>query len=268
MFDVLLLPFMQRALAGGLLVGLLASYYGPFIVQRRMAFLGNGLAHAAFGGVALGVLLNAEPIWVAMPFTVAVAMIMVWVRERGGLADDTVIGVFFALSMALGMVFIALREDYAGDAFRFLFGSILAVSTADLWASAVVLAITALLLPLWPRWAYATFDRRLAQADRLPVLRDDYVLSIMLALAIVVSIKVVGIILASAFFVLPAATARLMTNRFSRLTLVSVLLGEFAVTTGLWLSYLVNWPTGPVIVLVQGALFLAALATQGVFSRS
>lgn len=267
MLDLLMLPFMQRAIAGGLLVGLLASYYGPFIVQRRMAFVGNGLAHAAFGGVALGILLNSEPIWVAMPFTVAVSVLMIWVRERGGLSDDTVIGIFFALSMALGMVFIELRKDYSGDAFRFLFGSILAVSAADLWASAAVLAITMLLLPLWPRWAYATFDRRLAQADRLPVLRDDYVLAIMLAMAIVVSIKVVGIILASAFFVLPAATARLLTNRFSRLTVVSILVGELAVTTGLWLSYQVDLPAGPVIVLVQGALFLAALASQGLFSR-
>lgn len=267
MWEVFQLPFMQRALAGGLLVGLLASYYGPFIVQRRMAFLGNGLAHAAFGGVALGVLLNTEPMWVAMPFTVAVAVLMVWVRERGGLADDTVIGVFFALSMALGMVFIALRKDYAGDAFRFLFGSILAVSGADLWASCGVLGLTLLLLPLWPRWAYATFDRRLALADRLPVLRDDYILAILLAMAIVVSIKVVGIILASAFFVLPAATARLMTARFARLTLLSILIGELAVVAGLGLSYEVDWPTGPVIVLVQGALFLMALATQGLWTR-
>jgi zinc transport system permease protein len=259
MLELFALPFMQRALLGGLMVGLLASYYGPFVVQRRMAFLGNGLAHAAFGGVALGIWMQSEPLWFALPFTVAVAAGMVWVRERGGLADDTVIGVFFALSMALGMVFIAMSRDFTGDAFRFLFGSILAVGPADLAASGAVLLLTLVLLPLWPRWAYATFDRRLAQADRLPVLRDDYVLAILLALTIVVSIKVVGIILASAFLVLPAASARLLATSFVGMTLQSIALGMFAVCGGLVLAFQVDLPAGPVIVLLQGALFALAL---------
>lgn len=262
MIEPFLLPFMQRALLGGLMVGLLASYYGPFVVQRKMAFLGNGLAHAAFGGVALGILLRSEPLWFALPFTVAVAVAMVWVRERGALADDTVIGVFFALSMALGMVFIAMSRDFTGDAFRFLFGSILAVGPADLAASGAVLLATVALLPLWPRWAYATFDRRLARADRLPVLRDDYLLAVMLALTIVVSIKVVGIILASAFLVLPAATARLLSSSFTRMTVVSMALGVAAVAGGLALAFHVDLPAGPVIVLLQGGAFLAALACR------
>src|SRR5690606_36567006 len=113
----------------------LASYYGAFVVQQRLSFLGAGLAHAAFGGVALGLLLQTEPLWVAVPFTVVVALGINWIRSTTGLAGDTAIGIFFAVAVALGIVFLSLRDDYSADVFAYLFGSILAVTPADLWIS-------------------------------------------------------------------------------------------------------------------------------------
>src|SRR5690606_11064176 len=112
LIEILSLPFMQRALIAGVLLGCLASYLGAFIVQRGMGFLGDGLAHAAFGGVALGLLLRTEPLVVAVPFTVAVALAINWVKEKARLTGDTAIGVFFATSVALGIVFLSLKEDY------------------------------------------------------------------------------------------------------------------------------------------------------------
>src|SRR5262245_21667244 len=108
--EMLSLPFMQRALLAGALLGALASYLGAFIVQRGLGFLGEGLAHAAFGGVALGLLLRTEPLTVAIPFTVAVAVGINWVKERARLAGDTAIGVFFAVSMALGILFLSFKD--------------------------------------------------------------------------------------------------------------------------------------------------------------
>jgi zinc transport system permease protein len=257
--EALELPFIQRAIIAGLLVGALASYLGVLVVQRRLSFLGHGLAHAAFAGVALGLLLYQEPLWVAIPFAVGVSLAITWVRERSSLGDDTAIGIFFAVSVALGVLFMSMREGFAPDAVAFLFGSILTVTQADLWVMAGIALGVALLSPLWRYWAYATFDRELALADRKPVLLHDYLLSALMALVVVASVKVVGIVLIAAFIVIPAATARLLTQTFASMTLLSVAIGVTSVIPGLVASYIFDVPTGSAIVLVQALLFGLAL---------
>lgn len=249
----------QNALVGGTIVGALASYLGVFVVQRRMAFLGSGLSHAAFGGAALGMLLNTEPLWMAVPFTVLIGVAIVWVRERSSLASDTTIGIFFSVSMALGIVFLSLKQGRAADANIYLFGSILGMRRADVVVAGVVAAGVFAMAPMWARWAYATFDRSLARADRLPVLWDDYVLTVSLAVAIVVSMKLVGIVLISAFVVLPPAAARLAAGTFAGMTLWSVGLGVASVIGGLLMSYSTDLPSGAVIILLQAAIFFAML---------
>ncbi len=267
MIDALTYPFMQRALVGGALVGFLLSYFGTFVVQRRLAFMGSGLAHAAFGGVALGILLHTQPLWIAVPFTVVVATGIVAVRERTQLAEDTSIGVFFAVSMALGIVFLSMTKGYTGDAFTVLYGSILSVTLTDLLVTAGVSLLALGMIPLWGQWAYATFDRDLARADRLAVTRADYILNIAIAVSVVVSIKVVGILLIAAFLVLPAATARLLTATFRTMTLWSVALGVSTALAGLVVSYYSNMPSGATIILLQAAVFLVA-AVCGQFLRN
>ena len=264
MLEPLTLPFMQRAFLGGIMVGFLASYFGPFIVQRQLAFLGSGLAHAAFGGVALGILLHQQPLAVAVPFTVVIALAIVWLRERTQLASDTTIGIFFAVSMALGIIFLSKTDGYTTDAFTYLFGSLLAVSTQDLWITAAVVLATLATIPLWSKWAYASFDRSLAQADRLPVLRHDYILNAAVAVAIVVSIKVVGIVLIAAFLVLPAAAARLLAQRFATMTVLSIIIGTTTVVIGIYASYHADLPSGPTVILTQTAI----LAVCTVFNRN
>jgi zinc transport system permease protein len=256
MFEALEYPFIQRALIAGLMVAFLASYYGVFVVQRGLSFLGNGLAHAAFGGVALGLLLRREPLLIAVPFTVFISLAITWVRQRTTLASDTVIGIFFAVSMAAGIIFLALMEEYTADAFSYLFGSILAITETDLWVTGFVVLLAIMAQPLWGRWAYATFDRELAMADRVPVVFDEYLLSILLSVTIVVSVKVVGIVLISAFLVIPAAAARLLVHKFSTMTWVSILIGVTSTVAGLWSSYWLDVPSGAAIVLIQAAIFL------------
>jgi len=257
--ELLTYPFMQRALIAGLLVGFLASYYGVFIVQRGLSFLGSGLAHAAFGGVALGLLLDAQPLWIALPFTVIVALGITWVRERTELGGDTATGIFFAVSVALGVLFLALEQEYTENAFALLFGSILAVETIDLWLSGAVALLPIATIPFWSRWAYATFDRELALADRLRVQRDDYLLAVLVAVTVVVAVKVVGIMLIAAFLVIPAAAARMMARTFAGMTVLSILIGVTSTVVGLTLSYHLDVPSGATIILVQAAFFIGAL---------
>ncbi len=261
--SVLALPFMQRALAAGILIGLLSGYYGVFVVQRQLSFLGIGLAHSAFGGVALGLLIGVNPLWVALPFTVVVALAISWVTQRGSVSGDTAIGIFFSIAIALGVLFLAMRENYTADAFAYLFGSILAVKPVDLWVIGGVTVMTLATLPMWGRWAYATFDRDLARADGVPVRRDDYVLAALLAVAVVAAVKLVGIVLVAAFLVIPPATARLVTATFRAMSVVAVLLGATTAIAGLIASYLFDVPSGATIILVQALVFFVAFLTRG-----
>ena len=159
--------FMMRALICGAVVGGLCAAIGVFVVQRGMSFIGDGLAHAAFGGIALGLLLDIETAnatWVALPFTVAIALGIGWVLRTGRLHGDVATGVFFSVSFALGVLFIGLRppERAVVNVESILFGSILAVGETDLWVVTGVAAAAALVLALtWSRLAYATFDPEL-----------------------------------------------------------------------------------------------------------
>ncbi len=256
--EVLQLPFMQRALGAGVLVGLLASYYGVFVVQRRLSFLGVGLSHAAFGGVALGLLVGINPLWTALPFTVVVALCITWVTQQGTVSGDTAIGIFFALSLAIGIVLLSFKQSYTADAFSYLFGSILAVRPADLWVMGGIAILALLTFPLWGRWAYATFDRDLARADGVPVRRDDYALAVLLAVTIVAAVKLVGIVLAAAFLVIPAAAARRFTSTFPSMTLASMAVGGLTAVAGLVASYVLDVPSGAMIILVQATVFFVA----------
>lgn len=259
MIEFFTLPFLQRALIAGIMVGFLASYFGVFIVQRRMSFLGSGLGHAAFGGVALGLLLNVQPLWIAIPFTVVISLSISFLKEKTKLAADTAIGILFSLSVALGIIFLSYKDGFSVDAFNYMFGTILAVSEADLLVTGILSLITfASFFIYWHKWAYSSFDNELARADRIKVVRDDYVLSVLIAVTIVVSVKLVGIVLIASFLVIPAATARLVSGSFFRMTVLSVIIGISSSLAGLFLSFFLDKPSGAVIILLQSLIFFIA----------
>jgi len=265
MIEMLSQPFMMRALAAGIMLSALAGYFGVFVVQRQMSFLGAGLGHAAFGGIALGLLLSIPPLWVAVPFTVLIAIAITWVKDHTRLANDTAIGIFFSVSVALGILFLALAETRNADAFSYLFGSILSVSRTDMTVSAILLLAAATTLPrLWGHWSYATFDAEAAKIEDRNTRQDDMLLIAMLAVTIVVSLKVVGILLVAAWVVVPAASARLMATSFGGMTRLSVILAVLTTAVGLVFSYLLDLPSGPVIVIVQALVFGIAM----LFKRS
>jgi zinc transport system permease protein len=268
------LGFMQRALLAGACIAVVAGLLGTFVVQRGLAFLGDGLAHAAFGGIALGAFVAAtmgsgilleQPLLIAVPFTLAAALGIAWVRDRTSLSSDVAIGVFFAVSVALGVLFLSIipPERNVIDVWHLLFGSILAVGPDDLTAILVVSGIVLLVLvAIWPRLAYATFDAELAQTDGVRVARLEYLLFAIAALVVVVSAQVIGIVLMAAYLVIPAAAARLLAHSLFSMTLLAVLLGLLSTFAGLVVSYLADIPSGSTIVLAQAVLFLLAILAQ------
>lgn len=260
LIDIFQFPFMQRALLAGLLVAVMAGLLGVFIVQRGLSFLGDGLAHAAFGGVALGLFVGVtQPLWVALVFTLSAALGIAWVRERTRISSDTAIGIFFAVSVALGVLFISLRREYNVDAWHLLFGSILGVGRQELWIIAgVTLLSLVVLIPLWGRLSYATFDAELAQTDGVRVGVLEYALFALAAVVIVASVRVVGVVLIAAYLVIPAAAARLVSRSLFRMTLLSVAFGLFSTAFGLVGSFFLDVPSGSTIILTQAALFVVA----------
>jgi ABC-type Mn2+/Zn2+ transport system permease subunit len=261
--EALTLTFMQRALAAGMLVSILCGLLSVFVVLRRLSFIGVGISHSAFGGIALGYLVGIPYTASAIAFSSAVALLIGFINRRGRLHEDTAIGIFFALTMALGVFFIGISKRYNVDLFGYLFGNILAVTRGDLL---LVLAVTPILLLLlgavFKELLFLSFDEEVAAASGIPVAAVYYLFLLLMAVAIILTIKVVGIILASALLVLPAATARQLTSNYRTLSIISVVLAVFSVVAGLFLSYSLDLAPGATIVLLAGFLFFLSFGCR------
>jgi ABC-type Mn2+/Zn2+ transport system permease subunit len=256
----LTLGFMQRALVASVLVGALTAVVGTYVVLKGLAFIGDAVSHAAFPGVVAAFMLKLPIYPGAVLAALLTALGIGWVSRRAALRLDTAIGVLFAGAFAAGVLLMSTIKGYVGDLMSFLFGNVLAVTLSDL----AVLSVLSLLVLLalgasYKELLFATFDPLGAQAAGYPVGLLEYGLLVVVALAIAVSIQVVGIILVVAMLVTPAATAQLVTNRFGRLLTVAAVLSVLESVVGLYLSFYGNWASGATIVLVETVVFGLAL---------
>jgi ABC-type Mn2+/Zn2+ transport system permease subunit len=259
MLEFLQYGFMQRALAGALLVGTVCSIIGVFVLLRGMAFAGSGLAHASFGGVALGFLLAFNPLVMAILFCLGTAGLVQTAVRRAELRADSAIGIFFAFTMALGVLFIGLMRRYDARIYGYLFGNVLGISAGNLvlMAALAVVVLGAIAL-LFKELQFVTFDEEMAEASGLNAGLLGAVLLGLLALSVVVAIKAVGIILVEALLITPAATAYQLTTDFRRMFLLSWAAGAVSCLVGLVLSYYLQLPSGAAIVIVATVLFALA----------
>jgi zinc transport system permease protein len=257
MTELLSLGFLQRALLAGIMVSLLCGVLSVFVILRRMAFIGVGISHSAFGGVALGFLLAVDPLWTGVGFSVLVALAIEWAQTHSRVEEDTAIGIFFAASMALGLVFLHLSRTYNVDVFGFLFGNILAIGPQQVveifWVTATVLAVT---LAFYKELVFISFDEEMAWVSGVPVRALRYLFLVMLALVVIISIYLVGIVLVSALLVVPGATAQNLTGHIRSMIIASTAVAVGSVAGGLWLSWVLDFPSGATIVLLQALLYL------------
>jgi manganese/iron transport system permease protein len=258
--EPLALSFFVRALVASMMVGVVCAVVGTYVVLRGVAFIGDAIAHAAFPGVVAAFLLSI-PFYVgATVAAVGTALAIGWVTKRAGIRQDTAIGVLFAGTFAFGVFLFSTINGYVADLFSFLLGNVLAIGPGDLVALLVLgLGVMAIVGLLWKELLYATFDPLGAAASGIKVERLEYLFLALVALTIVVSLQAVGIILVVAMLVTPAATAQMLTVRFTRLMLLAALVGIASSIVGLYLSYWLDVASGATIVLVQTALFLLAL---------
>jgi manganese/iron transport system permease protein len=252
----LTLGFMQRALVASVLVGGLTALVGAYVVLKGLAFIGDAVSHAAFPGVVAAFVLKLPIYPGAIVAALLTALGIGWVSRRAALRLDTAIGVLFAGAFAAGVLLMSTIKGYVGDLMSFLFGNVLAVTVNDLWVVGLLTALVgAAILATYKEMLFATFDPLGAQAAGYPVGLLEYGLLVLVALAIAVSIQVVGIILVVAMLVTPAATAQLLTRRFSHLLLVAIGLSVVESMLGLYLSFYGNWASGATIVLVETVVF-------------
>jgi len=251
--------FMQRALLAGALIGAVCAVIGVYVVLKGLSFIGAGIAHASFGGVALGFLLGVNPLLTAIGFCLATAWGIGLVARKSQVKEDTAIGIFFAATMALGILFIGLMQGYNVDLFGYLFGSILAVGAEDVWItlglSIVVLVVVGL---FFKELLFVTFDAEMAEVTGVPAGKVYFVLITLIALTVVLSIKVVGIVLVSALIVTPAAAAYQLTEDFRKMMALAVVIGVGGAVGGLLLSYPLNTASGATIVLLVTLVFFGA----------
>lgn len=249
--------FMQRGMLTAVLVGILCSVMGCYVVLRSMAFLGDAIAHAILPGVAVAYLVGANLTVGALVAAVLVALGIGFLSRQGTVKEDTAIGVIFTAALALGVAMISSIRSYAVDLSHILFGNILGVRPEDIVLTvgiggAVLLTVGVLFRPL----LVVSFDPVLASTLRLPVNALRSLLLVLIALTIVVSIQAVGVGLAAAMLVTPPATAFLITRRLTTMMAVSAGIGAVSGLAGLYISYYTSIASGAAIVLVATVVFL------------
>jgi zinc transport system permease protein len=264
--------FLQNAIIGTLLASIACGLLGTIIVEKKLVMMSGGIAHTAFGGIGLGYFLNIEPIYTALGFSVFSALSIACIQRRSGVINDVLIGMFWPLGMALGIVFVSLTPGYPPDMTSYLFGDILTITKTDLIIMGgldliLIITVTGMFKLLQ---AYL-FDEEFSTALGLPVVLAETLTYIMIAITVIVLIRVVGIILVLALLCVPPALARLFKPNLAVIMGLAIVLSAFFCLAGLGLSYEYNIASGAAIVIFSVfvyAVFQLLRYLRSLFFRS
>ena len=256
-------PFVERALIAGVALGLVLAYLGVFAVLKRMTFFGDGIAHASLAGIAIGLLVGIAPFYVALVLSVFLAGLVYILEQHTELSSDAALGILFTGGMALGVLLLSMRSGYQPELVSFLFGNILAISQGDV----VLITIAALAV-----FCFLAFNEKklillcvnpeMAYLARMQPHLYQLLLYMALAVSTVLGIKLIGIVLVSAFLVLPVSTARLFAVSFRSLFFWTVVTAIVTVVAGIFSSFFWNLPTGSAMVVTGTIFFISAFGLQ------
>lgn len=253
--DLFAYEFMRNALLAALLSSVACGVIGTYVVIRRIGFISGGIAHTAFGGIGLGYYLGINPLLGVIPFSLAAAL-GIGLLSRKGVGEDTAIGTFWAAGMSLGVILIGLTPGYAPNLFSYLFGNILTVPFADLLLILVLdLLIVGLCLLFRREFQAIAFDEEYARISGVPATAFHLLLLVLIALTVVVMVRVAGIVMVIALLTIPAAVARNSSRSIGSMMVRSSLLAMLFSVAGLWLSYLLDLPSGATIIMVASIIF-------------
>jgi ABC-type Mn2+/Zn2+ transport system permease subunit len=253
--------FLQRALITSIIVGIICGLVGVFIILRGLVFMGAGIAHSSFAGGALGILLGINPFITIFLFSSGAAMAIGFINERGYIEDNNVaVGIIFSLTMALAILFISLIQTYNAAVTAILFGNVLIVTTEDMvLLISISVIIVMIVLFMKKELFFITFDDEMAKATGIPVRIISYIFLILISLAIVVSLKAIGAILVFAMITTPAAAAYQWSYKINRILLLSIMFGAVSSFIGLYLSFILNLPSGSTITITMSIIFVISI---------
>lgn len=261
MIEALQFDFMRHALAAGLLASVICGIMGTLVVVNRIVFLSGGIAHASYGGIGMAFFFGWSYLLGTLGFALAAAMLMAAVSLKAKHRADTIIGVIWAIGMALGIILIDLTPGYHVDLMSYLFGSILTVPKSDLYIMlAIGVGIAFLTLYYYEDLLALSYDEEFAQIRGVPVKGLYFGMIALLAVTIVMVIQVVGLILVIALLTIPPFIVERYATSLFQMMVGSILLGAVFTTSGLWLSYRFNITSGASIILVAGIAFLISIA--------
>lgn len=266
-FTALQFDFMRNALLAGLLVSLAAGVVGVYVVLNRVVIISGGIAHAAYGGVGIAYFFGLDPLLGGIAFSLLAALGMGLVQRKTRQRADMLIGVTWAVGMAIGIIFVDRSSGYKVDLMSYLFGSLLAVSWSEIYIIFALDVIVLLTVTAFYRELLAiSYDETFATVRGVPVDAISLILTALIALTVVMMMRVVGLILVIALLTLPAAIAGLFVRNMRRMMALASGLGILFTLTGLWLSYQYNLTAGAAIILVAGVAYLLSLTVQSLWN--
>ena len=259
-FDILSFGFMQNAIISGIAISLICSTVGLFLVLRKYSLFGDALAHSAFGGVALGLFLGVYPLWAAYVVSILSALALTKIRQKFDISGDAIIAILLSSGIAIGIVLISLSGGFSIDIFSFLFGSILLVSTENvIMVLGLCAAIFIILITGYRKFMYITFSEEQAQVSGIPVQKLNYLLIAIAGITVVTSMRLVGVLLVSALFVIPNVTAMMFKRSFKQTVILSMSFSVFSTVAGIMISYPLDIAPSGMVVLLAIMLFIGSL---------
>ncbi len=266
--EVLSIPFVQYALIGGILVGILLSFLSLFIYVNKWSFINIGISHAAFGGLAIGFYFGMNPSLTGSIFAILVGILIGFISKKGKLHEDITIGILLSFSMAFGVILISLSNNYNSDLFAFLFGNILTITKDDIVFISIFTVFTLIFLfKTLDKLLYISFNEEIAYVDGIKTNIYYYSLIAVIAVATVLSIKLVGSILSSAMMILPAAISSQIFWHYKKILAFSIISSVFIIILGIIISFQFNLPSGATIVLVYSIVFFIIILLKRVFKK-
>lgn len=251
--------FFTNAFIGIVLASIASGFIGTYIVSRKMVFVTDGITHASFGGIGIAYYLGLGPFFGAVVFGVATALGIEWAHQKGNIREDSAIAILWSVGMAVGVLFVYLTPGYTPNLMSFLFGNILNITTADILAMLVVLALILVAFMVFYRpLLYSAFDPEFAKAAGLPVQTIRYAMMVLIALTVVFSIKIAGIILVLSIFTIPQAIAGVFVKRFGQIIPLAMVFAFLGGCGGLLASYFADIPSGAAIIIALVTMWLAA----------
>lgn len=260
--------FIQRAFITGLIVAVLCSVLGLFLVLRRLSLIGDGLSHVSFGAVALGLFFGLLPIYTAIPIVILGALAILALTGKTKVYGDAAIGIVSAVSIAGGVILVSISHGFNIDIMSYLFGNILVISKSEMYMSiALSIVILFIIFFFYYDLFSVTFNEEHARVVGINIKIINSMLVVITAITVVLSIRVVGIMLISAFLILPAVTALQIARSFKAAIFISVLTSVIAVIIGILMSFLLNIPSGATIVMINFILLLLALGYRKIIPK-